>query len=342
MLVNEMHLRHIMLYEFNKGVNATLATVNICQVYGEGVLDKRKCQYWFQRFRTGDYSLEDKERSGRPNELDIEHLKSVVEANPRVSSRELAAEFNLSQTTIINYLKQLGKVPKLGVWVPHVLTPENLRQRMSIASLLYDRQLREPFLERVVTGDEKWVLYNNPSRKRSWVDALEPALPIPKPGLHPKKVLLCIWWDRHGIIYYELLNQGETINADAYCRQLTKLNEAIQKNRPVLANRKGVILQHDNARPHVAEKTLKKISGLGWEVLPHPPYSPDLAPSDYHLFRSLSSYLANKFFNSFDEVKNALLDYFASKNEKFFSDGIEKLMERWSMVVEQDDNYVID
>ena len=50
-----------------------------------------------------------------------------------------------------------------------------------------------------------------------------------------------------------------------------------------------VILQHDNARPHTALLTLKKIENVGWEVLPHPPYSPELAPSDYLLFGTVKN-----------------------------------------------------
>jgi [histone H3]-lysine36 N-dimethyltransferase SETMAR len=68
---------------------------------------------------------------------------------------------------------------------------------------------------------------------------------------------------------------------------LERLNEALIQKRPALINRKRVILQHDNARPHSSKKTQQKIKNLGWEVLPYPPYSPYIAPFDYHLFRSL-------------------------------------------------------
>jgi hypothetical protein len=46
--------------------------------------------------------------------------------------------------------------------------------------------------------------------------------------------------------------------------------------------------QHDNARPQTANIPKAAVQELDWKILPHPPYSPDLAPSDYHLFRSLS------------------------------------------------------
>jgi histone-lysine N-methyltransferase SETMAR len=112
--------------------------------------------------------------------------------------------------------------------------------------------------------------------------------------------------------------------------------------RPALVNRKGIILQHDNARPHTARLTQQKIRELGWEVLPHPPYSPDIAPSDYYLFRSLQHFLNGKIFNNIEDIKIALSGYFASKPPEFYEMGIRKLPERWDIVVEKDGDYIID
>ena len=104
--------------------------------------------------------------------------------------------------------------------------------------------------------------------------------------MHGKKLLLCIWWDEHGILYYELLPSGLTVTAERYVQQLYRLNQALQEKRPAYASkRRKVILLHDNARPHVAHKFKQTLYDLEWEVLPHPAYSPDIAPSDYHLFR---------------------------------------------------------
>ena len=80
--------------------------------------------------------------------------------------------------------------------------------------------------------------------------------------------------------------------------------------------------------------TRKKLLELGWEVMPHPPYSPDLALSDNHLFRSLQNHLNGKTFDS-NEVKNELIQFFASKNQTFYESGIMKLTERWKKVIEQ-------
>ncbi|GFX32867.1 mariner Mos1 transposase [Trichonephila clavipes] len=115
-----------------------------------------------------------------------------------------------------------------------------------------------------------------------------------KPGLTSRKVLLCMWWDWKGIIYFELLPQGQTLNSDFYCQQLDRLKPATDPKRPELANRRGSVLYQDNAPPHTSVVTRQKLWELGWEVLMHPPYSPDLAPNDYYLFLVFQNFLSDK------------------------------------------------
>ena len=80
-----------------------------------------------------------------------------------------------------------------------------------------------------------------------------------------------------------------------------------------------MILQHDNARSHVAKVVKTYLETLKWEVLPHPLYSPDVAPSDYHLFRSMAHGLADQHFRSYEEVKNWIDSWIASKDDQFGS-----------------------
>ncbi len=82
------------------------------------------------------------------------------------------------------------------------------------------------------------------------------------PNRYIQKNLLCIWWDCKGVIYQEVLEESETITAEKYSQQLDRLNQAIQILRPQIV-KKGVILQHDNARPHTARITKATIVELG-------------------------------------------------------------------------------
>ena len=99
---------------------------------------------------------------------------------------------------------------------------------------------------------------------------------------------------------------------------------------------------HDNARPHVAKSTRQKLLNLGWVTVPHPPYSPDLAPTDYHLYRSLSDHLREKKFNDENDLKMNVLNFFDHKSRDFYERGILSLPERWRQVVDTDGAYIAD
>ena len=99
---------------------------------------------------------------------------------------------------------------------------------------------------------------------------------------------------------------------------------------------KKVILQHDNGRPHVAKFTRQTIEDLGWEVLPQIAYSPDLAPSDYHLFLGLKTFLREKSFKELSDLEKVFHNYFELKQREFFHRGIHELVERWEKVIAVD------
>ena len=211
----------------------------------------------------------------------------MIENNRRSTTRQIAEKLNISHTCVESHLKQLGYVNKLDIWVPHKLNEIQLAKRISIYDSLLERIETDPFLKRIITGDEKWVVFDNVVRKRSRSKRDEPAQSRSKANIHQKNVKLGVWWDFKGIVYFELLPRNQTINSNVYCRHLMELDKEIKEKRPELATRKGVIFHQDDARPHTSLFTRKKLLELGWEVMPHPPYSPHLAPSNYHLFRSL-------------------------------------------------------
>jgi histone-lysine N-methyltransferase SETMAR len=154
------------------------------------------------------------------------------------------------------------------------------------------------FIKIIATCDEKWIYLNNPDLQKQWRDKGQLPLPVAKRKCFEKKVHLCVWWNYEGLIHYELLPDGRTVNAEVYSQQLEKMYTVLLEKYPGLLNRKRVLLQQDHARPNTAKKTLKKIEELGSiELLPHSAFSPDLAPSDYYLFRSMAPFLRGKNIN---------------------------------------------
>lgn len=339
MSFSRTYFRGLMLYDFKSGFSAAESSRRINAAFGEGTTSERSARDWFARFRKGDENLEDAPRSGRPSEVDDDRLLQLVEDDPRQTTRELAGLLCASQPTIVTHLAQLGMAYKMPQWVPHKLSARDRERRAEAASSLLSFRRRRDWLKSIVTGDEKWCLYVNVKRRRSWVTADSTPEPQPKTGLHPRKIMLCVWWDCQGIIYYELLPTNTTITADLYCQQLDTLHTKIAEKRPNLGS---IRFLHDNARPHTARVTRQKLLDLGWEVLPHPPYSPDLAPSDYHLFLSLSNAMQNQHFDDEDELNQWLQQFFDSKPEQFYREGIMKLPGRWQKVIDNDGDYFVE
>lgn len=334
-------IRYILQFYYDKGKNAAQAHKKICAIYGDSALSDSTARKWFRRFREGNFDVKDALRTGRPITEKVDLILEKIKEDRHISTRDIAAELNIDHVTVWNHLHNAGYTKKLDVWVPHQLTEKNLMDRVTICDALLKRNKFDPFLKRLITGDEKWVRYENIVRHKSWSKPGEPPQEQSKAELTQNKVMLCVWWDYKGIVHHEVLPHGLTLNSELYCKQLERLKEAIEKKRPKLNNRDGVVFHHDNARPHTSSMTRQKLTELGWEVLMHPPYSPDLAPSDYYLFRSLQNSLNEVKFPSKMACENHLSQFFAQKTKKFYTDGIMELPTRWQKVIEQNGTYLV-
>ncbi|GFW89030.1 mariner Mos1 transposase [Trichonephila clavipes] len=148
-----------------------------------------------------------------------------------------------------------------------------------------------------------------------------------------------VFWDIKGILLIDFLPRGQTINAAVYCETLRKLRRAIQNKRRRFLS-KGVVFRQDNTRPHTAKVTKTLLRGFGWDVFDHPPYSPDLAPSYFHLFLHLKSFLASKHFNNDKELKENVSNWLKTQAETFYEEGIEKLVPRYDTCLQNFGSYV--
>ena len=122
------------------------------------------------------------------------------------------------------------------------------------------------------------------------------------------------------------------------CEQLLQRQKRKGFLHRIVTGNKKLILQHENARPHVAKPVKTYLETLKWEVLPHPPYSPDISPSDYYLYRSMAHGLADQQFRSYEDIEKWHDSWIASKDEHFYRNGIRVLPERWEKVVANDGN----
>lgn len=231
-------------------------------------------------------------------------------------------------------------------WVPKQLTSEHKKKRLACARKNL-RRLRneENFLEHIITGDETWVFYDTPETKRdsmTWKHTESPVTKKFKKSFSVKKIMASVFWDVQGIVLIEYLPKGETINADRYIETLKKLRDRIRfgRKRRGRLQSKTIRLLHDNATPHTANKTKAWLNESGWDVMEQPPHSPDLAPSDYHLFGPLKQHLGGMKFETDEELKNEVDRFFKNQSVQFFEQGIFNLKKRWEKCIEVGGDYV--
>ncbi|GFY08860.1 histone-lysine N-methyltransferase SETMAR [Trichonephila clavipes] len=163
---------------------------------------------------------------------------------------------------------------------------------MACALDFLDRYHKEgdQFLERIVTGDKTWVSHITPESKRQSMER------------------------RH-------------TNSPVRVKAKRTISTRKNKRRGLLTS--GVLLLHDNTRPHSAINTQNMIRSFGWEQIDHPPYSPDLAPSDFNLFCYLKEFIGGRRFDTADEVKEEVQDWLSSQAADVYDLGIQKLVERY-------------
>lgn len=355
--------RSFILYRYLKGESVSTISKGLSSEF-PGHFGYKTVKKWVNSFRRATYTCADKDRSGRKKTISDDDLLSYLTENPLAVTSEIAEHFGYAPCNIHRRLSKLNYRYKFDKWVPHMLNEANKRNRVEMCKQLQEKQSVDPFLQyvslftllvftfcdiynlrfrTVITGDEKWVWHDNTKRLRHWRkkgDAEGEKICVPKRDIHARKTMLIVFWDVNGVVHREYLPRGMTITADYYCNVLDRLDLAIKTTRPWLEGEK-IFFQHDNARPHTAVVTKQKLAQLGWNVLPHPPYSPDLAPSDYYLFRPLSIKLKGAVFRDEFEMMEFIEQFFVDKSNlgTWYEHGIEKLPSLWQACIEANGEY---
>ncbi|QQP49497.1 Transposase [Caligus rogercresseyi] len=280
-------LRTALLFCFHLKKTAAESHRMLLQAFGEHALGKTQCFEWFKWFKSGDFDVRNEERGRPPKKFEDTDLQALLDEDDAQTQQQLADK-----------LKPWGRYKRWGNGF-HINSTKDSRKPQNIMRNAARQVQKKVILHRIVTGDEKWIYFENPKRNKSWVTPGEPSTSTPRPNRYGRKTMLCVWWDQKGVIYYELLKPGE-----------------------------NVLLLHGNVPAHKAK-----------QILQHAAYSPDLAPSDYYLFASMGQALVEQRFPSYEDVRKWLDDWFASKEQQLFWRGIHILPERWEKCIYSDGQY---
>lgn len=367
---SKSEVRAVVRFLHAKGNNPTQIHNELVSVYGKDVMTKPGVYQWCSMFKAGRSSLDHAPGSGRPQSSltddNIARVDHLIREDRRRTIQDLADELGLPKTTAYRIVyEELGYRKVSARWVPKQLTDDHKVKRVEACHALLarhrdalahhpgpdgdhlgtgsgDGEAGGPFLDNIITGDETWVHHTTPETKRQSMTWKHPSSPKPKKFKvthSAKKLMATVFWDVRGILLVDFLPPGETINAARYCQTLDRLREAIRRKRPGHLT-KGVTLQHDNATPHTAKMTQDWLKRHNWENLPHPPHSPDLAPSDFHLFGPLKQHLAGQRFDDDDDLTEEVTNWLKTLDEKFLRRGMYSLLHRWQKCIDLHGDYV--
>jgi [histone H3]-lysine36 N-dimethyltransferase SETMAR len=113
---NNRHQREALLFLYNLQINATEAHQMLVKAYHDNALSIRSCQLWFERFKMGDYDVDDKDHGKPPKSFQNHELQSLLDEDDTQTQLQLANSLNVTQQTISNRLCEMGKILKEGKW----------------------------------------------------------------------------------------------------------------------------------------------------------------------------------------------------------------------------------
>lgn len=347
--MENIECRAVIKYFVLKGWKATQIQTDFIETLGERAPSLKTISKWVNEFKRGRESLEDDPRSGRPKTATtpeiVEKVHKILMSDRRLKLQQIAEMVGISKERVhVIVVQELGMKKLSARWVPRLLSDDQKKERARVckSNLKRLKRNKRDFLRRLVTGDETWVHHVTPETKeqsRQWKHSGSPCPKKAKVVLSAGKVMASVFWDSQGLLLIDYLPKGQTINGEYYVDLLDKLDTAIRKKRPHLAKKK-IIFQHDNARPHTCALTTAKLAKLKYDILPHPPYSPDLAPSDYYLFPKLKKELGGKRFQSKEDLETFVNGYFEDLPQTAYHEGIAALESRWTKCILLKGDYV--
>ena len=194
-------------------------------------------------------------------------------------------------------------------------------------------------MRNIITEDETPLSLYLPESKREsseWKFPGETSSKKMRSGTsHRKCLMLSIFWDAHGVILVDFADKQVHINSSYYSDLVDKCRHARRKERGI-----PMWLLQDNAPIHKSAQTMRRIEENGFHLLDHPPYSPDLAPSDFYLFQHLKKHLRGKQYESAGDLKEDVTVFLDHQPPDFYKNAFLQLVQRWEKCVSANGSYV--
>ena len=216
--------------------------------------------------------------------------------------------------------------------IPKVLSEYQKQQRFTVCQDITERLEAEPdLLNSVITGDETWIFEYDPETKRQsreW-KSYGSAMPVKARKSKSKvKVMFLVFFDIQGIVHFEFLPQGQTVNQTFYKKILRRLVRSVLDKRRSLWEAHAWTLHHDNAPAHTALSIRQFLADRNIATLEHPHIPPIWPHVNFFLFPKIKSVLKRNHFSDIDSIKMAATTELKEIPENAFQECFESWKRR--------------
>ena len=224
-------------------------------------------------------------------------------------------------------------------FVPRVLREDQKERRCHDSREMVELINSDPAVfDALVTCNERWIYCYDPETKRQSSQWKHAGSPWPKKARQRKstpKPLMIPSFDSTGMIYMHWVPIGQTVNKEYYVDVLREFRKRFCRKRPALFKSGQWHFHQDNTPVHNSFLVTGYLSKMGIKTVPHPPYSPDLAPCDFWLFPKLGDCR----YETTEEMKEAVMKVIDTLTWKVFHGAFQKLLERYNKCIAAGGDY---
>ena len=330
------------------GKNATETYGMLQTAFGESCMNRASVFEWHKRFKEGRESVRDDERCGRSKKVRtpefIGQIKNFMDKDRRVSIETISAQFDVSVGTVQTIIREELKMQKIcAKFVPSVLREDQKESRCHGSREMVELINSDPaVLDALVTCDESWIYCYDQETKRQSSQWKHAGSPRPKKARQSKsthKLLMIPFFDSTGMIYMHWVPTGQTVNKEYYVEVLREFRKRFRRKRPALFKSGQWHFHQYNALVHNSILVPDYLAKMGIKTVPHPPYSPDLAPCDFWLFPKLKEKLRGCSYETIEEMKEAVMKVIDTLTQEDFHGAFLKLLERYNKCIEAGGDY---
>lgn len=334
--------RFVVKFYFLKGFGCKKIHRKLGDTLGDSAMSITSVKRWLDRFKNGDFSCQDLERSGRPENDLSESIIVILTEMPFATAKFLAKRLCCSPNTIKKILiENLGYKKYIRRWVPHELTWQNKCDRVQKSEALLNILLehKKTNFAHIITLDESWFYFRYQA-KAMFAPSPEKVPPRISNKISSKKCMITIAFSGNRLYCLDGLPKGTKFNQDYFIENILSTIVENIKNSKNRTSIKLFEIHMDNCKIHNGSKSKTFLQIKKLNRVPHPAYSPDISPCDFWLFGKCKNLLEEKEISSQDELINEIDQLFDDITFEELQSVFDEWIERLKLVIMNNGEYI--